>query len=298
MPVFVVILLGFILRRRRLVPESFWQPAEHITFYVLFPSLLVANAAKADLAGLDIGPMLLAMLLGIAVVVALCWPVRRVLALGGPAFSSLIQSSVRPNVYVAIGAAYALFGSVGVTLVSMAVAVNVPFVNVIAVIALVRYGTGNAARQGWAGTVVPVLSNPLIIACALGLLLNVTGIGLPPLVGPTLEILGRAALPIGLLAVGAGLDPAAVRAAGRTVVTAAGLKVLVLPLVTLALCAAFAVSGEARGVAILYAATPISASAYVMARLMGGDAPLMAGTITASTMAAAITMPLVLALVQ
>ena len=295
-PVFAIILLGFVGRRRQFLPDLFWPHAERLTFYVLFPSLLVANAAGADLAGLAVGPMLLAMLAAIAVVVALCWPLRPRLGLDGPAFTSLIQCSVRPNVYVAIGAAYALFGAEGVTLVGIVLAVNVPFVNLIAVFALVRYGRGAGARR-WRDTVLPVLQNPLIIACLLGLALNVANVGLPPVIGPTLEILGRAALPIGLLAVGAGLDLAAARAAGPTVATAAGLKLIVLPLVTFGLCAALDVTGAARGTAILYAATPISATAYVMARQMGGDTVIMAGAIAASTIAAALTMPLLLALV-
>lgn len=297
-PVFAVILLGYVFKRRRIVPDAFWQPAEQTTFYVLFPALLVANAAKADLAELTVGPMLLAMAAAVGILVAVCYAVRRPMALDGPAFSSLIQSAVRPNAYVAIGAAFGLFGSAGLTLVSLAVAVNVPLVNVIAVLALVRYGAGPGARPvRWRDTIGPVVRNPLIVACLIGLALNLAGIGLPPLIGPTLEILGHAALPIGLLAVGAGLDPAAVRAAGRTVATAAALKLVALPLVTLAACLALGVGGAARGVAVLYAAVPVSASAYVMARQMGGDAAIMAGTITATTIAAALTMPLILSLV-
>ena len=90
---------------------------------------------------------------------------------------------------------------------------------------------------------------------------------------------------------------AAARAAGAAVATAAGLKLIVLPLVTLGLCAALDVQGTARGIAILYTAVPVSASAYVMARQMGGDAGIMAGAIAATTLAAALTMPVLLTLI-
>jgi predicted permease len=141
-----------------------------------------------------------------------------------------------------------------------------------------------------------VAQNPLIIACVVGLLMNVAGIGMPPLIGPLLDILGRAALPIGLLAVGAGLDLAAIRPAGPAVAAAASLKLLVLPVLTFLLCRTFGVEGTTAAVAVLYASMPNSATAYVMARQMGGDTVMLAGSITATTLAAAVTMPLMLGL--
>jgi len=296
-PVFIVILLGYVFRRTRIISDAFWEPAERVTFYLFFPALLVANAASADLGGLDVWPMLAALVGGILLVVASNWLLRRPLGLDGPKFTSLIQGSVRPNVYVGVAAAVALYGDAGLTAVSLCIAVAVPLVNFISVVALITYASPAGRPRGWRAVVVPVLQNPLIVACLLGLALNVTGIGLPPLIGPTLEILGRASLPIALLAVGAGLDLAAVRLAGRTVAVTTTLKLAVLPVVTVVLCLILGVDGVdgvEAAVAILYASLPGSASAYVMARQMGGDAPIMAGVITATTLAAIVTIPVVL----
>ncbi|TVR95371.1 MAG: AEC family transporter [Rhodospirillales bacterium] len=294
-PVFAVILIGFVARQGRLVPETFWQPAERFTFYVFFPALLVTSIARADFAGFAVAPMLTASVGGILVVVLACLlPLRRWLGPDGPALTSLVQSSVRPNVYVALAAAAALYGAPGVALASLCLAVVVPVVNVVSVLALVRWGQGQTPVSGWRGTLWPVAGNPLIVACLIGLAVNITGLGLPPLIEPTLDILGRASLPIGLLAVGAGLELRAVRAAGRVVATASALKLIVLPVVTLSLCLALGADDLARRIAVLLAAVPVSASAYVMARQMGGDTAVMAGAITATTLAAAITMPLIL----
>ncbi len=296
-PVFAVILVGFAGRRLELVPQVFWEPAERVTFYLFFPTLLVSTIAGADLRDLQVAPMLLASLGAIALVVALAFAVRRLLRLDGPALSSLIQSGIRPNVYVALAAAAALYGDAGLTLASVCLAVIVPFVNAIAVLALVRHAAPGGAPLGWRRTAAPVLQNPLILACLAGLALNLSGLGLPPVIGPTLEILGRASLPIALLAVGAGLDPGAVRAAGPAVAVASGLKLVVLPLLTLALSRALGAGAGETAIAVLYASVPVSVTAYVMARQMGGDSAIMAGSITASTLAAMVTMPAVLLLV-
>lgn len=294
---FVVILLGFVFKRRQLITDAFWQPAERITFYVFFPSLLIVSIARADLGGANVAPMLAGLVLAIGVVVAGCFALRHPLRLDGPAFTSLIQSSVRPNVYVALAAATALYGSAGVTLMSLCLAVVVPTVNVISVVALVRYASAGAAPVQWRRTIGPVLTNPLILACGIGLLLNASGLGLPPLIGPTLEILARASLPVGLLAVGAGLQFQALRATGTTVAVASVLKLLVLPVLTLIAVGVMGAEALARTIAVLVASVPVSASAYVMAREMGGDPVIMAGAITASTAVAAVSMPLVLAVI-
>jgi predicted permease len=299
-PVFAVIVIGYGLSRGRFVEASFWAAAERITFYVFFPALLVASTAKANLAGLDVGAVALALLGGIAIVVATAWALRRPLGLSGPAYSSLVQSAIRPNVYVAFSAAAALFGREGLAAMSLCIAIVVPAVNIISVYALVRHGagaeTGEPGSGGWGRVVAGVAANPLVLACAMGFALNWTGIGLPPLIGPLLEILGQASLAVGLLAVGAGLDPKALSDAGPAVAAAALLKLAVLPLVTWVLALVHGVDGVALAAVITTSAVPVSATAYVMARQMGGDAKIMAGAITATTLAALITMPVALAL--
>ncbi len=286
-PVFAVILLGYFFKKWRFVPDTFWGAAERITFYVFFPSLLIATTARADMAGIQVLPMVGALVTGIVIVVALCFWLRTPLQLDGPSFTSLIQGSVRPNAYVGIAAAAALFGREGLILVSLCIATAVPLVNAIGVAAMVRYASPAGAQVGWKSMVWPIAKNPMIIACLIGLLLNVTGLGLPPLVGPLLDILGRASLPVGLLAVGAGLEMGAMRSAGRTVIVTSAVKVLLLPILTFGLCVAFGLVGPAAAVPVLYAALPGSASAYVMARQMGGNAEIMAGSITLTTIAAA-----------
>ena len=127
-------------------------------------------------------------------------------------------------------------------------------------------------------------------------MLNFSGIVFPAPGVELIELLGRAALPLGLMSVGAGLDLAALRGALRPLILSGTLKLLVLPGVTSLLCAAFGVSGTTAAVAVLFNACPASASSYILTRQLGGDHRLMAGIITAQTLAAVITLPLVLLL--
>jgi predicted permease len=296
-PVFLLIVAGSVMKRAQWLPEAFWPAAEKLTYYVLFPALLVENTAKAALGNIAIGPMAAALILPILAVAGLVLLARPLIGTDGPSFTSVFQGSMRPNTYVGIAGAFAMFGEPGLTLTALAIVCCVPTVNVLGVAALIRFAPpAGGPRPGWRAVVLPVLRNPLIVAPFIGALLNASGVGSPPVIGPFLDILGKAALPVGLMAVGAGLNFAAVRPAGRLVAAASALKLLALPALTFAAGRLFGLDALALSVAVLYAALPVSASSYVLARQMGGNAPLMAGIITATTIAAALTLPAILAL--
>ncbi|NQV84581.1 MAG: AEC family transporter [Rhodospirillales bacterium] len=298
-PVFGLIVVGYVLKARGLFGADFWEPAERLTFYFLFPALLVSKIGGAEIAGLRALPMAAAMitatlLMAVALMVV---PRFRQGDQGGPRFVALLQGAIRPNTYVGLAAAYALFGTAGLTLAAAAIVAVIPLVNFISIIALLRWTAAtHSAKPGWGAALVASLKNPIIIACVLGAFLNFTGFGLPPVVGPILDTLGSAALPLGLMAVGAGLNFEAVHARRSTITQAVVLKLAVMPGLTYAACWAYGVSGVSQTVAVMFAALPVAAGSYVMTRQMGGDGPLMAGIITATTITAGVTLPVVILL--
>ncbi|MBB4284385.1 AEC family transporter [Roseospira goensis] len=299
LPVFLVILLGFGLKRGRWLPDAFWGPAETLTYTVTFPALLTANLAKADMTAVAWAPLMTIQAAAVLLVAAVTVAARRTLGarlgVDGPAFTSVFQGAIRPNTYIGLAVAAALFGDTGVTLTAIGVAVVVPLVNVLSVTCMARFGAGQSASP-W-GVARGIVTNPLILACALGIALNATGLGLPPVIGPTLEILGRAALPVALLAVGAGLSFAHLRHAGAPVAVSGVAKLAVVPLLVWAGCALAGLDAVTTTVAVLYGGLPCSASSYVLARRMGGDAPLVAGIITTQTLLSVVTLTVLVWLV-
>ena len=292
-PVFALILVGFGIKRFGVVDDAFWAPAERLTYFVFFPALLVHTTASADFDSLPVVSMAAVMVVGSCLNPVLLIAVRKALKLEGPTFTSVVQGSIRPNTYIGIAAAFALAGEPGLALVAVCIVVNVPLVNLISVLALVRYG-GSEKRPGLWGTISPVVRNPLILACLAGGGLNFAAIDLPPIIAPMLEILGRASLPIVLLAVGAGLDVRAVRVGLKAVGIASVMKLAVLPVIVFGLCRLFGIDGDAALVCTMFATLPVSVSSYVLARQMGGDGPVMAGIVTATTLIAMASMPALL----
>ncbi len=298
LPIFALIFLGAALRRSGMLGEDFWRGAERLVYFVLFPPLLFTTLATADFAALAAGELALAMVAGAAALMLALSLLRPVLAMDGPAFTSLAQGALRQNTYIGFSAAFALFGSEGLAAAAIWVAAVTPIVNVYCIAVLTRHGSGAPSGSGPSlGAVVrAILKNPIILASAAGAAVNLAGLALPPILDEILGILARGALPLGLLAVGAGLDFVAVRRGGRALPLAVVLKLAVLPLLVLAALRFLDVSGLGATVALLIAGLPTAPSSYILARQLGGDARLLAGIIAVQTALSMITLPLILTL--
>ncbi len=296
-PIFALIAVGYGFRRGGWVAEAFWPAAERMVYYVFFPALLVHRVAGSDLVGLNVWPVFAAvwvvmLLFGGAALLA-----RRALPVDGPGFSSVFQGVTRFNTYVALAVPTALYGDPGTIIATMCVAAGIPLANVLCVMVLVGHGT-RAAAPSMRTVALSLIRNPLILAIVVGLALNASGLGLPPLVDPFLEVLARAALPVALLAIGAGLDLRAARAAGSVVGATSAIKLLGMPAVMYGVCLGLGMEGLTLAVTVIWAAMPGAPNAYILARALGGDERLMAGIITATTLAATATLPVVILLLE
>ncbi len=292
-PVFVLIVAGWGFKRTRFPGNEFWAPAERLSYYVLLPALVIHSLATADLAGLQIERLAATGLSLIAVMTALCLILRLVIDIDGPGYTSLMQGAVRLNAYLGFAIAAAFFGPAGVTVTAVFIAFMMPTVNVISIGVLAVFGSGG--KPGWWRIPVQIVTNPLIIACALGAAINMLGLPQPAWAMGVLAILGKAALPLALLCVGAGLDLAPGKTRHGIILIACVLKLAVMPAVAWALGDLFGLTGLGLAVTMMMAATPASPATYVLARQLGGDAELMAGIITAETALSVVSLSIVLA---
>lgn len=293
-PVGAVLALGAVLRRAGLPGDGFWVPAERLTYYLLLPALIAGSLGGARFDALGAGYAPVAVAAAVLTGAACGWSLRRVTKLDGPAFTSLFQGSIRLNGYIGFAVALSLYGRDGLALAALTVGTYVPIVNVLCVTVLGRYGGGGSAD--WRAVGRMLARNPLILSCLVGLALNLTGLGRIAAVGGTLDVLGRAALAIGLMCVGAGLSFAGLRRAGVDVALVCAIKLIVMPATTLIIGAALDVGGPALTIAVLFTGLPTATSAFILARQMGGDAALMAQIVAITHVAAAATLPLALAL--
>jgi predicted permease len=298
-PVFLVIAAGWAARTTGFVEEKHWPGLEKVTYVVFFPAVIIETLAKADLGSVPLagvgGALVVAILSVSALLLVLRRPLERRYAVDGPSFTSIFQGSTRWNTFVGLALAGSLYGTRGLTLMAVAIAAMVPLLNVLAIAVLVRYAGG--PRQSPRDILRTFVTNPFIWSCAIGLSLNASGLTLPAPAMSFVEILGKASLAAGLLVVGAGLD---VRQLARPSVPHAVstvLKLGILPLIAIGAAVSFGVSGADLAVAAIAACVPTASGGYILARQMGGNAPLMAEIITVQTLLAMATMPLAIGLV-
>ncbi len=289
-PIFALILLGLGLRQFGFPGDGFWPAAERITYFLLFPALLVHRLALARLGDYAVGPVVGIIVALLLAMTALAYALRPWLRVDGPAFTSVYQGMIRFNTYVGLAVALALFHAEGGTVAALIMAIMIPLINVLCVLVLNLHAGGTATAVG---VVRGLIANPLILACLTGIGLNLSGIGLPWGSAAVLEILARAALPLGLLAVGAGLRLDGLRRPGL-LATASALKLLVLPALAAILCWIVQPGVLETAILVTFAALPGAPTAYILARQLGGDTSLIAAIVTVEIAAAMVTLPLVL----
>lgn len=298
-PVFLLIVMGFGLKRSLMRLETQWHGLERLVYYVLFPALLIETVAKADLATVPVAGVGGALLLSALLMSGLCLALRPLLAakgmVDGPAFTSIFQGATRWQTYVALAVAGNLYGNLGLALASVAMVAIIPLVNVLSVTVLAHYASPD--KQSVRTIAMTVVRNPLIWACAIGLAINLSHLPLPRVWHEVASALGSSSLAIGLLVTGAGLHLEGLFRPSAPAALTIFLKLILMPAVAVALALLFGVSGPNLVVVVCCTSVPTSSSAYVLARQMGGDAPLLAQIITLQTILAAVTMPIAIALV-
>lgn len=290
----LLIVIGVGLRHTVLRNEDHWRGIEQLTYYVLFPSLIVETLIKADMGKVAAGRAGLALFVAVLTMTALLltlWPLLRS-RLDGPAFTSVMQGATRWNSFIALAVAGGLFGQPGVALTAVAIIAMVPVLNVINVATLAHWGSGGKASLR--GTLLALAKNPLIWSCALGISINLTKLPLPTLALDALNALGRGSLAIGLLMVGAGLDLRRLLRPDPTVLGTTGLKLLMMPVIAITIGRLMGLDGMTLQVVAICSGVPSAANGYVLARQMGGDAPLLAQILTVQTIVAFLTIPLLI----
>ncbi|MDF0494536.1 AEC family transporter [Bradyrhizobium yuanmingense] len=297
LPVFILIVLGIVLKRSLMRLDTQWHGLEQLTYFVLFPMLLIQTLVKADLTKVPVAGVGGALLLSALAMSLLCLALRPALSrldIDGPAFTSIFQGATRWQTFVALSIAANLFGDVGLALASVAMVAIIPLVNVFSVSVLARYASPE--KQSGRAIVMTLVRNPLIWACIIGLTFNVTHLPLPRLWHEVADALGSSSLAIGLLVTGAGLHLEGLFRPSLGAAVGVVLKLLLMPALAMGLGLWFGLSGNSLAIVAICSAVPTSSSAYVLARQMGGDAPLLAQIITLQTIFAAITMPIAIGL--
>ena len=300
LPVFLVILVGLLLRRHSIIPEPQWRGIEALGYWLLFPALVMVSLINMDLKNLDLGSItwgyLCAVIFHIVVIWYLRKPLGRYFAIDDKSFSSVFQTSTRWNAFIALAIANKLAGDQGLAIVALVMALTVALLNFINIIALTILTSDS--KPTFKTTFINTIKVPLIWGAFFGLVLNLADIAIYEPVMVSLDIIARAGLGLGLLTVGAGIRISAMYDARVNVLIGIIAKLIFFPCVVYASCLLFGVEGLALQIVMLCAGVSTAMNGYVLAREMGGDADLYASTASLQVVLSMFTIPVILWLVS
>jgi malonate transporter len=293
LPVFLVIALGHLIRRVNLIGESDWASIDRLAYYVLFPAILIKEIGAANFEGVPVVRMAAAMMLAVVAfgfVLLLARPaLKRALGMNEPQFTSLFQGATRWHTFIALAVLPLTLGPGSLALAAVSMAAMIPLLNVMTIVVMTVCLGG---RLDVAAIGKAIATNPFVVGTAIGLAIAAGGVPLAPALVSVLDIVGRGALGVALLSVGAGLQFDQLRKTGAAVVTATAMKLVAMPLAMVAFTTLLGVGGLPQAVAVISGAVPTGSGGYILARQMGGDAPMFAAILTLQVVVSALTLPL------
>ncbi len=290
LPDFLLIAAGWAICRWTALNRPVWDGAERLVYYLLFPALLFNSIVRNPLQPASMAQLAGSGIAVVATGIVLAYALRRVPGVDPMLHASGAQTAFRFNSYVGLALAERIAGTPGVAWVALLVSLCVPICNIAAVWPLARHGGHGYGRE--------LLRNPLIVSTLAGLAFNLLGLRLPELVSITLGRIGAAALPLGLMAVGAGLSFGALREAPRLATALMTIRHVLLPAVAIAIVVALELPAPQQAIVVAFAALPTASTAYVLAARLGGHGGFVAGLVTVSTLIAMAALPLALAALQ
>lgn len=288
-----MIVVGHVIRRLLVDAPEFWSGVDRLAYWVLLPSLLFNKIATMSVSADFIGPFAVVVLAGFLAAFVFSYVASRMLGFAGPVASSVVQGASRHNTFVALAVTERMFGAAGQSAAYLASSILIPITNVAVVIAIVvLHQSATGAASVTRAILRDIIRNPLIIAVTAGALFNAAGLGRTPVLHDATDLLGRAALPLVLLAIGASIRFEGLRATLAPMGIATVGKMLVFPVAMIAVAQWQSLALIPACVAMIYGTAPTATSAYALARQMGGDAPLAATIVTVQTLLSVLTIPL------
>ncbi|AFC72277.1 permease [Rickettsia rhipicephali] len=298
LPIFLITLLGSIIKNKWLTSEEFWRGIEKLSYFVLFPAMLFNYVSTADLSVASISKLVAALIISTILVSSGLIIYQKKYNIDKVQFTSIFQGSIRYNSYIFFGVSSPLLGPSGLSIVAVISSYMIIFTNILSVMIFAYYipnkSVTNTIRTSFVLMMKLIVRNPLIIASLVGFVFNYSNLELHLGLKKTLDSLSNAALAIGMLNVGAGLNFTIRQELLHNVMLTSFVKLVAFPLVSVVVLWLMSIDGLDRSVGILYSCLPCASTAYVLSRQLDGDPDSMASIITFTTFFSVVTISIIM----
>ncbi|ENU31206.1 hypothetical protein F991_00919 [Acinetobacter sp. CIP-A165] len=288
-PLVAFIASGYLFKKYNFLSKEFWAGAEKLNYYILFPALLFHTLATTKIDLHSLSSAVVAMLIVVLTVTAVMYVLRMFWDIQPARFGVHVQSMVRFNTYIGLALVASLFQKEGMAILVILLALCIPLVNVISVLALTT-----KEQMAIKPVLIALLKNPLIVSCIVGGLVNVLNIPIWEGLSSLIKLFSASSLPLGLLCVGAALQFMQIKKDIVVLLADTFARLLAVPALAFLVCTWLGLPSLQTQILVVFFALPTASAAYILTKVLGGDSQLMAAVISFQTLCAAVTLPLVI----
>lgn len=295
-PLFLLVLVGYLLIRFARWDKAIGEALTKFVFAIAVPTLLFRlMSGFSRLPPVD-ARLLLAYFGGSLVVFGIARiAAHRLFRMDGAAQSVFgVGGIFSNNLLLGVPLAKTLLGDASLPVVSLILVFNSFLLWMLVTVSVEWARNRTASLSGFLATAVGVITNPIVASIVAGTAFGYTGLPLPAMIDRTLELIGQAAVPLSLIALGMGLAEFGIREGIRESVAICTMKLLVHPLLVLLAARALALPPLETQAIVLMAALPVGANVYLMSRQFNTLIGAVAGSLVLSTIVAAASTPVML----
>ena len=288
-PLVALIASGYLFKKYHFFSDEFWAGAEKLNYYILFPVLLFNTLATAKIDVSSLSRVVLVMFVVVLTVTVVLYVLRMFFDIRPARFGVHVQSMIRFNTYIGLALITTLFQKDGMTILAILLALCIPLVNVISVLALT-----SKEQMAIKPIVIALLKNPLIASCIVGGAVNALHVPIWEGVARLIQLVSASSLPLGLLCVGAALQFMQIKKDIVVLVADTLARLLAVPALAYFVCTWLGLPSLQTQVLVVFFALPTASASYILTKVLGGDSQLMAAVISFQTLCAAVTLPVVI----
>lgn len=288
-PLVALIASGYLFKKYHFLSQDFWAGAEKLNYYILFPALLFNTLSTTKVDFQSLSTAIFAMFAIVLLVTAFMYVLRMFWNIQPARFGVHVQSLVRFNTYIGLALVASLFQKEGMAILVILLALCIPLVNVISVLALT-----SKEQMAVKPVLIALLKNPLIVSCIVGGVVNVLNIPIWDGLSGLIKLFSASSLPLGLLCVGAALQFMQMKKDIVALVADTFARLLAVPALAFVVCTWLGLPSLQTQILVVFFALPTASAAYILTKVLGGDSQLMAAVISFQTLCAAVTLPIMI----
>lgn len=289
-PIFIVIFLGLVAKKRGFFTSDFLSQANRLVYYFAIPAMIFNAISKATLRTQFNLSVIMISLFALLLITAVAWTVSRALNLVQSSKGSFIQSSFHGNLgYIGLAVAFYYLGDSGFVRAAIIAGFVMILQNILAVFALQYHGHESLGSTNITASLKTTMVNPVILSALAGIIFSLSGLEMPLIIDRALTIIKGMALPMALLIIGASLSFEKFKPRFWPVMISCFLKVIMTPAIGLILFKLFSIDPSDYLPGLIILASPTATLTYIMAREIGGDSDFAVAAISISTIFSSVT---------